>query len=448
MAAPIALMALCVALAGCQTANSTSIERRTILPRSIPTGPYPSNGVAIHLDAQQRLLLYGPDGKYCAEPSPDALASFAASLGLAASVPGTGAGSAAGAFNSAAASIGLRTQSITLMRDALYRICEATANGTLKPVDAALLLTRSQDLTAVVVAVEQLTGAVAANQAALTGSANSAATAELLTDQVALEAANKEVTTKENELTAAKNEQSTETAQLATKQTAANTAAANYKQAMDNPPPATAPQPDLPKLMEQANTADQELAAEKLKKQQADDKAANATLARDNAIANRQAIENHQNSLRTAVNASAATAAQFSSVAARNQLSSEATQYIAEAVNKMVARVLAKNYTIEACTLLISNNQLQPGGALDMCYALISATAQFQASQLLVQAYSFNDLSMKIETFWMPGGVFNPQNAQKIQACMDRAGIAGSITLLVNAGTELQKAAVVACLRL
>src|SRR5262245_32856339 len=87
----LALTALGLAVAGCATANQTSIERRTVLPRPIDKGNYPSDGVAIHLDAQQRLLLYKPDGRYCAEPSPDALASFAASLGVAASVPGTGA---------------------------------------------------------------------------------------------------------------------------------------------------------------------------------------------------------------------------------------------------------------------------------------------------------------------------------------------------------------------
>src|SRR5262249_28678488 len=95
------------------------------------------------------------------------------------------------------ASIGLRTQAITLMRDALYRLCEASANGDVSDISVTQLLGRSQDLTAVVVAVEQLTGATAANQVLLTGttSANAAATAIGGADQ--LDAANKNLERKQ-----------------------------------------------------------------------------------------------------------------------------------------------------------------------------------------------------------------------------------------------------------
>lgn len=147
-------------------------------------------GVAIHLDAQQRLVLARGE-KYCAEPSPDALAAYASSLGFGVSAPGQGAASLAQALQSSAGSIGLRTQSITLMRDALYRMCEAANNGDLNRLEVAMFLRRSQDLTAAVLAIEQLTGAVVAQQVILTGNANAAAAASLLSNQAAVEEAGK-----------------------------------------------------------------------------------------------------------------------------------------------------------------------------------------------------------------------------------------------------------------
>ena len=127
-------------------------------------------GIAIPLKAEDRLVLYNAK-KYCAEPSPDAFRSYAKSLGLGAKFGENAAGSLSSAELSNAASIGLRTQSITLMRDILYRMCEAFNNGALGEVMAATLLGRSQDLVAVVLAIEQLTGTVAANQVVLTGTA-------------------------------------------------------------------------------------------------------------------------------------------------------------------------------------------------------------------------------------------------------------------------------------
>ena len=50
------------------------------------------------------------------------------------------------------------------MRDAFYRICEASNNGNLNDLEVATLLRRSQDLTAVVLAVEQLTRGVSNGQ--------------------------------------------------------------------------------------------------------------------------------------------------------------------------------------------------------------------------------------------------------------------------------------------
>ncbi len=141
-----ALLLVLIATLGC--ANFKTIGRSTRLP---------GGGVAIHLDAAQRVVV-ASDQKYCAEPSPDAIKTFAATLGF--ELKGLSDEKAAkitAGLQEYITGSGIRTQSTTLMRDALYRICEAYYNGKLKEASVLHLLARSQDLTAVVLAIEQLT---------------------------------------------------------------------------------------------------------------------------------------------------------------------------------------------------------------------------------------------------------------------------------------------------
>lgn len=73
----------------------------------------------------------------CAEPSPDALTAIAAGLSASfeAQQGGEGGAGAEGQFtrtvSEAVRTIGDRTQTIQLIRDTLYRACEAYANGAL-----------------------------------------------------------------------------------------------------------------------------------------------------------------------------------------------------------------------------------------------------------------------------------------------------------------------------
>lgn len=155
------------ALCGC--ANLSTVDRQTSLPH---------DGKAVHLDAVQRVAVANNQGWVCAEPSPDAMQAYAASLGAGYGTLSKDAASIAQAFSASSGSIGLRTQSITLMRDALYRICELYFNGALPKEDVIQLLKRSQDLSLGVLAIEQLTGAVVAQQVVLnTNSSASAAAA-------------------------------------------------------------------------------------------------------------------------------------------------------------------------------------------------------------------------------------------------------------------------------
>lgn len=92
------------------------------------------------MDATKRVLLVkrtpsGDDYFVCAEPSPDALMAVAGQLAASGGVGDQASAQAAASFGEAAASIGFRNASIQLMRDFLYRACEAVMNGVVDAID-------------------------------------------------------------------------------------------------------------------------------------------------------------------------------------------------------------------------------------------------------------------------------------------------------------------------
>lgn len=112
------------------------------------------NNVSLSLDGKQRVILATEQGGktrdrkiVCAEPSPDVMSAFAASGSGNAnfSLPGapsgsggtgaagatTGGGGFSAASNEAVASLAMRTQTIQLLRDGYYRLCEAYMNGAI-----------------------------------------------------------------------------------------------------------------------------------------------------------------------------------------------------------------------------------------------------------------------------------------------------------------------------
>lgn len=109
----------------------------------------------------------------CAEPSPDALTVLGASGGLSVNGGAGKVGNASLAFAESGASIGLRTQSIQLLRDAMYRLCEGYAAGAVSDSDFAAMQRRYQSTMMGLIAIEQLTGPIVAAQAMLTSSAAS-----------------------------------------------------------------------------------------------------------------------------------------------------------------------------------------------------------------------------------------------------------------------------------
>lgn len=174
--------------------NFSTVSRTTLLP---------GQEVAIHLDSPQRLVYRNSKGYICAEPTPDALQSYANAMGGGLTGPARNSASVTNAFAANAASVGLHTQSITLMRDILYRICEHSHNESLSQIEVMQLLERAQDLTLGVLAIEQLTGVVAARQALLLDSSAASAASAINNTQAQLDIAKRNENIKKAELDAA-----------------------------------------------------------------------------------------------------------------------------------------------------------------------------------------------------------------------------------------------------
>ena len=95
--------------------------------------------LSVSVDAKQRLVIAierkmpgEAQGKtiVCAEPSPDAFRALAASGGANVALAGKEIGGSGGMAEHAGA-LAMRTQTIQLLRDGLYRACEAYMNGAI-----------------------------------------------------------------------------------------------------------------------------------------------------------------------------------------------------------------------------------------------------------------------------------------------------------------------------
>jgi len=83
----------------------------------------------------------------CAEPSPDSMQAYAAKLDWKLLSDSAVTRDAALAYSTAASYVGNRTQTVQLLRDQLYRLCEAYANGIIDSDTYTMLMSRSQRYT-------------------------------------------------------------------------------------------------------------------------------------------------------------------------------------------------------------------------------------------------------------------------------------------------------------
>jgi hypothetical protein len=318
---------------GC--ANLNSIGRSTQLSRDEHGGQ-----LAVHVDAKQRLV-YSKDAErdarlmlVCAEPSPDALSAYAQSLGLSVAIPTQGSVTGSQASQETAAMIGIRTQAITLMRDALYRVCEAYYNRALNGPQVLQVLTHAQDITVAILAIEQLTGVTAAQPVILGGTANSVASAQIAYVQALLDGAKENLTNREKDLTTA-------TAEVQSAESARNDA----KKALDSATDATK-KVSLEATFKQREA---ELASAQAKKATAEVRAADAKTVKES-------IEKNPTSAFSSSGAAASGTGQFGNTIMAVKLDAASTQKIAEAVQAIVTRVVDKKYTADACMAYLTRN--------------------------------------------------------------------------------------------
>lgn len=141
-------------------------------------------GHGYSIDAQQRLILVtakgGPNKDrriVCAEPSPDALTAQAAAIAAQGGTPTVGIGFGGGS-SEAAASIGLRTQTIQLLRDGYYRLCEAHMNGLLSKEQYNLAFVSIDELMVTALAIDAIAGAPRAPAVAISPAVPSASASQ------------------------------------------------------------------------------------------------------------------------------------------------------------------------------------------------------------------------------------------------------------------------------
>lgn len=117
----------------------------------------------LSLDAKQRLVVVDTEGRknrnhiICTEPSPDAFTAQAVAFGASGGTLQAGGGFA-GSSSEAAAYVGLRTQTIQLLRDGYFRLCEAYMNGALSREQYNLALVNIKKVMIPLMAIDAVAG--------------------------------------------------------------------------------------------------------------------------------------------------------------------------------------------------------------------------------------------------------------------------------------------------
>ncbi|WDE01012.1 hypothetical protein [Thalassomonas actiniarum] len=147
-------------------ANFNSIHRKTEINET---------SSAVSVDAKQRFLISSTvvesttdlsgvtkEKLYpvvCAEPSPDAFSVYSAAIEADASKADQLTAALKAATSESGATIGIRSEAIQLLRDAMFRLCEAYASGGLTSVEYSKMVGKYQKSMVTLIAISQLTGA-------------------------------------------------------------------------------------------------------------------------------------------------------------------------------------------------------------------------------------------------------------------------------------------------
>lgn len=139
-------------LSGCTNSwffEEKSIGSTKVLVTSADVRVITSRAIAKPADNKNLI----PKNIVCAEPSPDIMKAVQTAFGTAlnvgisnpAGISGQGGVAISRSYAESAAQLGERLATIQLLRDGLFRACEAYANGAISEVTYAVLLSRFDD---------------------------------------------------------------------------------------------------------------------------------------------------------------------------------------------------------------------------------------------------------------------------------------------------------------
>jgi hypothetical protein len=156
----------------------TDAKQRAIINTRAKVGVgdtvYDAEGVAVGVTDDQ-VVKNHPHRIICAEPSPDVAQAISAAFtaaGQADSGQNSGAGSIGSSYAASIAQLGERLATVQLLRDKMYRACEAYQNGAISDTSYTLMLARFDKTMASMLASETAAGAFGRNLATLGGSAS------------------------------------------------------------------------------------------------------------------------------------------------------------------------------------------------------------------------------------------------------------------------------------
>ena len=198
-------------LGGCESeALRKSIFRTTSFDRGISVLTGAKQRVVTNVKANIQGGQNEPTRIVCAEPSPDVAQALSTALTAAASVEVKGQGGASASFGKSSAEsvaqLGERLGTIQLLRDGLYRACEAYANGAISDITYAVLLSRYDDTMVSMLTAELAAGAFGRSLAALGSQAGTEASTKGSMDAL-VEKDKQTVAQKEKELAVAESKQ-------------------------------------------------------------------------------------------------------------------------------------------------------------------------------------------------------------------------------------------------
>jgi uncharacterized protein YceK len=304
---------------------------------------------AILVDATKRVILSSPTAQqkptgfvaFCTEPSPDAVASIASSGGASLSVPEKVALAAQFAKAEGAASIGLRTQSIQLLRDSMFRVCEGYLSGSIDRPNAETMLRRFQSSMVAILAIEQLTGAIQAPAISIGGNtaSGSAAEVEKLTEKVA---AARDASLKADQ------------AESEAKETSEKASAA-YESAQKDTTTKQAAVDAKPDDISAKTALDEAKKAEQTAKSDADTAAKALKSASENAADQRKAVTYLENALASvrAGDSNSAVTAQIGTLSRQAIQDKESVAAVANAVKEITLRTIELPFSKELCTTVL-----------------------------------------------------------------------------------------------